>query len=665
MNSDKKSSATDRSVRSKIKSRRPATQQASSTTTMQKISTVVIIALGCLGMLATGVLGTETRLLFFWPACVILGMVAVFAVMRGKWTMRSAPADTALASALTFGIYLIVRGITSPVIVSAREDIIIVLACAVVYILSATALSKSKLRMCLVGVLIIAVIGNLAMGFIHFSGSWSFHIVPGYMRAIGGGNRIGGFFNNPNHLADFLGMMALFLAGPVFFGRGSAIWKLTLAFISLSCAIGVAVTVSRGALVGLVAGVMVLVVVSLGLLRQAHPHLFLRALLGVAVLAVAAVIAFISLFSEQARVRFRQDDIPREDPRSLIWRAALAQHAEHPLTGAGARMFYEGCVRHRTADTPGWSSDAVFAHNEYVQMLADYGWVGLALLAVFLACHFMNGWSYLQWYVSERFPRTASLQSRSLGLTVGALSALTVALVHAAFEFHFHVPATALTAAFFFGILANPGKNMTITPPRRLPLVRPLLKITLFASGVALLCGAWFVGRADFYAEKAAMVKNDDDMSLARIAWLGRAIECDPYSARTWYERGRARLENASGQPEVLASGFLQRAVSDLEMARALNPHNNFMACALADAYDATNRPDEAEQSARDAIVLAPLFMEPRLTLAMHFHRHSRFAEAEECYLDARETRAGHSNDWHALYKRMLEDAASAENGPG
>lgn len=659
MNNQWASSMTGRVVRSSIKSKNLAPSSSATTeTTMQKIIKVTVITLVMLGVLAVGVLGTETRLLFFWPAGILLGIAAVVAVMRGKWTMRSAPADSALAAALVFGLYLIIRGIASPVIASAREDILLVLACAVVYTLSATALSTPRRRMVLVSVLLLITVGNLAMGFVHFSGQWSFHIVPGYMRSFGDAHRIGGFFNNPNHLAAFLVMMTLFFSSLAIFGRGGAAWRLTLVFIAISSSIGVTLTVSRGAMAGLAAGVLTLVFISLLLLRKVYPHLFLRALVGVTVMSVFVGTAFFIIFVEQVGGRFKNGDVLQGDPRPVIWRAALAQHAEHPWLGAGARMFYEGCITFRTADSVSWMKDAQFTHGEYIQVLADYGWIGLALLVALLFFHFTNGWRFLQWFANERFPRTSSLQGRNLGLTVGAFTALVATLVHAVFEFHFHVPATALTAAFFFGILANPGMESAMNPPRRLPLVRPLLKFTLFASGFVLLCGAWTVGRANYFVEQAVILHDDDELNSTRIALLGKSIESDPYNANTWYERGRVRLDGASGNSLKVAAGILQGAMSDLEKARALNPYNNFMACALADAYDASNRPDEAERCARDAIRLAPLYMEPRLTLAIHFHRLSRFAEAEEYYLKAGDARAGANDEWYALYKQMLQDAA-------
>ena len=103
---------------------------------------------------------------------------------------------------------------------------------------------------------------------------------------------------------------------------------------------------------------------------------------------------------------------------------------------------------------------------------------------------------------------------------------------------------------------------------------------------------------------------------------------------------------------------MLLLAVNDLEIAHQLNPADYLISLALADAYDAVNRSDDAERCIKEALTSAPLFMEPRIVLAIHLHRQGRFAEAEDAYLWASQAKAGLSNEWFSLYKAMLHDAS-------
>jgi hypothetical protein len=216
--------------------------------------------------------------------------------------------------------------------------------------------------------------------------------------------------------------------------------------------------------------------------------------------------------------------------------------------------------------------DAEFAHNEWLQALSDYGWIGLALVLLMVNTHLAHVAGYLRWFVNEKFPRTASLMSSGLGLVLGTAAALVAVLVHAVFEFHFHVPAVAVLAACLFGICANPGCAPEARMPLRVPGARLLIKVALLGASGFILWGAWTLGRADFHAERAAIPSVADDEAIPKLEHLSKAIALDPRNARFWHQRGTVRISAASGQPMDLARGLLKRAVSDLEEARRLNP---------------------------------------------------------------------------------------------
>jgi len=607
-------------------------------------------------LLVAGVVATETRSLFYWPACLLLGVAGVFMVLHGRWRLRSAPADICIVTTLGFASYLVWRDFHSPVISYAREDLFLVLGCGVTYALSATAMSDARLRIAVLWIMAALVIGNLAVSFIHISGHWRFHILPSYLRTIDS-HRIGGFFNNPNHLAAFLYMAALLFLGMAILGGLHKGWRLLLGILTLACVLAVPLTVSRGALIGLGAGVSVLTLLSLWLLRRARPHLFLKSVFAVVVFLALAAFSLFSVFSERLDLRFVDGTRWDRDPRTVIWKAALAQYHMNPEMGAGGRMFYSGCITYRSPDSAPWMKDALFAHNEYLQMLADYGWIGLTLAILFVLAHLGNGWRYLRWFVRERLPSKGILPEKNLGFAVGSLAALCALLVHACFEFHFHVPAIALPAAFLFGIMANPGIENPARKPLRLPLVRPLWKLALIASGAWMAWGACTVGRADYCLERAVLSPVKPDADLTRILWLTKGLEIDPLNDALWYDRGLARKEAAAGKTDVLARPILKLAASDLEAARGLNSTDMFMALDLADVYDGLNATEDAERCLRDALRLAPLFMEPRLSVAVHYHRQGRYSEAEQGYLWASDATAGRDDQWIGLYKQLLQDA--------
>lgn len=624
----------------------------------QKSSRVGALGFALLGLLAAGVLATETRLLFYWPAIMLFGLSAVLLVGSGRWPLRSAPSDVCLATALLFGGYVVWSTFTSPVIIYAREDLFLLLGCVVVYTLSATVFSDSRLRMVILWLLVLITLGNLVVGFIHFSGKWTFHIVPSYMRTFGEGQRIGGFYNNANHLAAFLTMMTLLFAGMAVFGRQSVLAKLLLGFTALFSATGMALTVSRGAMLGMLAGVIVLVVVSIILIYRAYPHVFGMLMLGVGAVTVFGGLVIFGVFSEQLGARFGTGAFSRGDPRLYVWKSALLQHEQAPFTGVGSRMFYEGCITYRTDDSPSWLNDAQFVHNDWLQLLTEYGWLGILFISVLLLFHFREGWRFLGWFIRERFPRIAMLSGKNLGMVVGAISALVAVLVHAIFDFHLHVPSIALITALFLGILANPGITDANWKPVRVPAVRFILKYSLLLAGGWMIYSSVILGAADYDREIALKQETEADMGMARVAWLGRAVEKDPLNADIWYQRGLTRLESAGGQPAIIAKLMLERAVMDFERSWKLNPYNVFTALALADTYDALGRKDEALRMIKSAIPLAPISENPRLSLALHYHRNQMWEKADQAYLWAGDAKADKTREWYYLYMQMQSDAA-------
>lgn len=612
-------------------------------------------------LLVTGVLGTETRLLFFWPGCALLGAAGLLAGLRWRLKVSFPPSDWCVASVSALALYLAGRAWFSPVASLAREDLFLILGCFVAYVLMVTVVNHPRWRITVFSMLLLVGIGNLVIGFIHFSGNWSFHVVPHFFRSFGEG-RIGGFFNNPNHLAAFFSFVLFLSAGIVCFGRGGATWKLLLGFFVVAFAIGMSLTISRGGLIGLAAGGVVFAGLSLWIVWRTQRHIFARIVIGVAALVALGGGVLFKVNEEYLRRRIAQQ-AAATDVRGHVWAAALAQHgaSPQPLTGDGARSFYEGCFKFRSPKMPGWSADALFAHNEYLQMLVDYGWIGLVLTLFVVTTHAANGIRFLHWFAHWKFPMVGLMPSNGVALALGSLAALAATMVHAIFEFHWHVAATAITGAVLLGILANPGFQGPEHKPRRVPGVRIGAKLAMIAASLAMITGAVTIGRADYFAAKADIAAKDGD-AFEQIHDLSRAIEIDAGNGETVYRRGLAWLDQLSGDKSVVANHrALEKARDDLEQAVKLNPNAFLYALALADALDGLGDHDGARRMIENAVSLAPIHEEPRLALAIHYNRLRDWAAAERAYLWASKAGAANLNGtmrWNDGYFAMLKQAA-------
>jgi hypothetical protein len=133
--------------------------------------------------------------------------------------------------------------------------------------------------------------------------------------------------------------------------------------------------------------------------------------------------------------------------RSEAVGAAVGVLADHPLGGAGP-----GHTQLRWEGPDGGTRFFKYAHNEYVQVAADLGLVGLALLAVLLA------WlARLLW----RARATAAWP------WPGVVAAFCAFAVHSGFDFVWHLPAVVLTVALLAGVVLPPPPIPRESPERK------------------------------------------------------------------------------------------------------------------------------------------------------------------------------------------------------
>jgi hypothetical protein len=126
--------------------------------------------------------------------------------------------------------------------------------------------------------------------------------------------------------------------------------------------------------------------------------------------------------------------------RSGAARAAVELITRNPLVGTGA-----GQARF-IWDAPG-GNDAValYAHNEYLQVLVDLGAIGLILLAALLA---------VGWLIVRRGGRHPDRSP----LWAGAVAGLTALAVHSGFDFLWHMAVLPLLGGLLIG-LASPATS--------------------------------------------------------------------------------------------------------------------------------------------------------------------------------------------------------------
>jgi len=181
------------------------------------------------------------------------------------------------------------------------------------------------------------------------------------------------------------------------------------------------------AVLGLVAGVL-----AAAMLAQATARTL--AVTAVVVLVVTAALVSLGLLDGAGRSVSNARLTLASADRKAQTSAALSLAADHPLTGTGpgrATLFFTG--------SDGEALAARYVHNEYLQVLAELGAVGLALVVVLLGA-------------LARSVRSGRASAPSPLLWAGGAAGLVALCVHSAVDFLWHVPALPLGGALLVGL---------------------------------------------------------------------------------------------------------------------------------------------------------------------------------------------------------------------
>jgi len=132
--------------------------------------------------------------------------------------------------------------------------------------------------------------------------------------------------------------------------------------------------------------------------------------------------------------------------------AALALFGRHPITGVGpgVAVFIWSTPDHRLLVDR-------YAHDEYLQLAAEQGVIGVGLLALFALVIMGSA-------LRARPGRGVDAAPAARALWGGAVAALVAVAFHSGFDFLWHVPAVALVAAVLIGI-ASPTPATPAGPP--------------------------------------------------------------------------------------------------------------------------------------------------------------------------------------------------------
>ncbi len=448
--------------------------------------------------------------------------------------------------------------------------------------------------------------------------------------------RVFGPFLQPNLLGNFL-LLAFFVA------LGLAIQPPILrtshfALVALLFLIAMALTGSKGALLAWFVGIVVFGTVLA--VNFASPKL--RKLVWVALFVGVAALILIALLLPPIRLRFETLWTSQAHSwifRLLVWKATLVGAISKPIMGFGAGTF--------EWTYPQWTTVGFtrHAHNGFLQVALESGFVGLALLLAFLTA--------VLFFRSNFQPSTHNAQTTDYAamptldpILIGCKVAIGTFCLHNLFETAWMTLANLLALAFVCG-MAMPKLRCsecevqeTRTEKKTQPLalrtpqpapsfaLRNLHFALLLLALLPLLVGLWHsvsVARGSYFARQA----RSEMLPSSRLYWLELANQSDPLNARHLIDR--AILLEAW----ALATGDEERLKQALQLCDAaikLQPTRSGNYKVKARILRELGKLQEAERTLRVALKVNRTDTEAILKLGELLEAMGRISEAKNFY---------------------------------
>ena len=212
--------------------------------------------------------------------------------------------------------------------------------------------------------------------------------------------------------------------------------------------LGIVVSLSR---MGFVSTVVAALVTSFAVLLTPRESAAARSgerrwLWGVAVVLVTFAL-LIFLTPKELVARFGElsnEDTVSQNDRVKMWVDAVRLISTSSWTGVGVGAFEHGLYRFKVS-MPLNTID--YAHNDYLQFLAELGIIGTALMAA------------MTFWILTKVTRTALWRRSSPNweFSVGILAVFLTLALHSIVDFNFYLPANALVMAWIAGVAVSPG----------------------------------------------------------------------------------------------------------------------------------------------------------------------------------------------------------------
>ena len=383
--------------------------------------------------------------------------------------------------------------------------------------------------------------------------------------------RASGTYISPNHFGGFLEMVLPLGIAFLLVGRIHIVTRLLLGYATLVMAAGLTVTLSRGAWIGAAVGIFLL----LGILITQRAYRW-RAVLLLACLLIGGGVFVKVYFSKSVgymtRVASPNDAVPANVDlysRFEMWHAAWTMWQSHLWQGVGPGMYDYRFREYRPVSI---QLRPDHAHNDYLNLLADWGALGAAIVlagVVLFGIGLIQVWPHIRRNEND----FRSTTSNRFAFYTGGICGLAALLVHSLSDFNLHIPANALIGVTIMALLAS---NLRFVTERWWTHAGWGLKSTLTLLIGAILTG--FIveihrgGGETYWLAKSNQLPT---FSPEQVDALKQAHAAEPQNFETTYQLGEGfRTQSLNGGDDYV--DLAKTAMDWYARGMRLNPYDGY-----------------------------------------------------------------------------------------
>ena len=369
-----------------------------------------------------------------------------------------------------------------------------------------------------------------------------------------GRQQVFGLFGNVNYFAEYL-IVPLPIAVSLFFANRNKFKKGLLLIAILAMGTSLIVTFTRGSYLSFGSALIFMFFLFLlsrgkGFIKN-NKKIFIIILVAIIIITFLFVVptllnrsgTVISKIKERASIiqLINEFSFGR---RTAIYKFTTLMIKDHPLLGSGIGTYKYNTLRYQAEFFAQGENRALYphgfadkAHNEYLQLWAEIGIVGLGIFIWLIISYFRFGLKILRKIKDESRP----------GIIIGLMGAVVAVLVDGIFGFPLHLPATIVLFWLVLGLTVavgllkdevNAPEIKMIRENSNISRFRPLLYLVIILLNIFLGVTVTrpFVARIYWYYGFKKIEKENWDKAIKTYE---EVLKWDPYLGEIYYDIGK------------------------------------------------------------------------------------------------------------------------------